>query len=175
MHDPAAVESSPSFESLFYAHHERITRMIARIIRDPGRAEEVAVEVFWKFWRSPNAHGSMAAGWLHRTAVRMSINELRRQVRATRKEAFARTADDPPDPERMMAVSQEQQHVRAVLARIRPRDAELLLLRSSGLSYEELAAALELKPASVGTLLNRAQEAFRKEYVKHFGDTRNER
>ena len=175
MRDPAAVEPSPSFESLFYAHHERITRIISRIIRDPGRAEEVAVEVFWKFWRSPHAHGSIAAGWLHRTAVRMSINELRRHVRATRKEAFARMGDEPPDPERMVAASQEQQQVQAVLAKIRPRDAELLLLRSSGLSYEELAAALELKPASVGTLLNRAQQAFRKEYVKCFGDTRNER
>lgn len=175
MRDPAAVESYSSFELLFYAYHERITRMIARIIRDPGRAEEVAVEVFWKFWRTPKAHGSMAAGWLHRTAVRMSINELRRQVRATRKEVFARLEDEPPDPERMMAASQEQQQVRIVLAKIRPRDAELLLLRSSGLSYEELAAALDLKPASVGTLLNRAQQAFRKEYVKRFGDTRNER
>ncbi len=120
MNDSAAIESSPGFESLFYSHHERITRMIARIIRDPGRAEEVAVEVVWKFWRAPNAHGSMAAGWLHRTAVRMSINELRRQVRATRKEAFARTADEPPDPERMMVASQEQEHVRVVLAKIRP-------------------------------------------------------
>ena len=175
MQHPAAVELPPSFESLFYAHQERITRMIARIIRDPGRAEEVAVEVFWKFWRTPKAHGSMAAGWLHRTAVRMSINELRRQVRAARKEAFARTEDGPPDPERIMAASQEQQQVRIVLAKIRPRDAELLLLRSSGLSYEELAAALDLKAASVGTLLNRAQQAFWKEYVKRFGDTRNER
>ena len=57
MRDPAAVESYSSFELLFYAYHERITRMIARIIRDPGRAEEVAVEVFWKFWRSPKAQG----------------------------------------------------------------------------------------------------------------------
>jgi RNA polymerase sigma-70 factor (ECF subfamily) len=175
MQDPAAIESPPSFESLFHAHHEGITRMIARIIRDPGRAEEVAVEVFWKFWRRPKAHGSMAAGWLHRTAVRMSINELRRQVRATRKEVFARQEDEPPDPERMMAASQEQQQVRIVLAKIQPRDAELLLLRSSGLSYEELATALDLKAVSVGTLLNRARQAFRKEYVKRFGDTRNER
>jgi RNA polymerase sigma-70 factor, ECF subfamily len=175
MHDSGAIPASPGFEALFHAHHERVTRMIARIIRDPGRAEEVAVEVFWKFWRSPKAHGSIAAGWLHRTAVRMSVNELRRQIRASRKEALARTAEGSPDPERMMVASQEQQQVRVVLAKIRPRDAELLLLRSSGLSYEELAAALDLNPASVGTLLNRAQQAFRKEYVKRFGDTRNER
>jgi RNA polymerase sigma-70 factor (ECF subfamily) len=173
--DTAAPQASPGFEDLFYTHHERITRVITRIIRDPGRAEEVAVEVFWKFWRTPKAHGPLAAGWLHRAAVRMSLNELRRQVRETKKEALARRADEPPNPERVFAASQEQEHVRTVLAAIPPRDAELLLLRSTGLSYEDLAAALELNPASVGTLLSRAQQAFRKEYVKRFGETGNER
>ena len=52
-----------------------------------------------------------------------------------------------------------------MLGALDPRQAELLLLRGSGLSYAELAAALELNPASVGTLLSRAQQAFRKEYI----------
>jgi RNA polymerase sigma-70 factor (ECF subfamily) len=49
------------------------------------------------------------------------------------------------------------------------RQAELLLLRGSGLKYEELAAALNLNPAGVGTMIVRAQQAFRKEYVKRYG------
>jgi RNA polymerase sigma-70 factor, ECF subfamily len=56
-----------------------------------------------------------------------------------------------------------------VLAVIEPRQSELLLLRSQGLSYEELAATLNLKAASIGTLLARAQQAFRKEYIKRYG------
>jgi len=47
--------------------------------------------------------------------------------------------------------------------------AELLILRSDGFTYEEIAMALKLNPASVGTLLNRAEEAFRKAYVKRYG------
>ena len=46
----------------------------------------------------------------------------------------------------------------------------MLLLRSEDLSYEELASALDLNPASVGTLLSRAQEAFRKEYIEKYGE-----
>jgi RNA polymerase sigma-70 factor (ECF subfamily) len=46
----------------------------------------------------------------------------------------------------------------------------LLLLRGQGLLYEELAAALSINPASVGTLLSRAKAAFRKEYVKRYGE-----
>ena len=50
------------------------------------------------------------------------------------------------------------------------RQTELLLLRHDGASYEELASTLELNPASVGTLLSRAQQAFRKEYLKRYGE-----
>jgi RNA polymerase sigma-70 factor (ECF subfamily) len=168
--EAAADEAAAGFEAVFHAHHGRIIRVITRVVRDPGRAEEVAVDVFWKFWRTPKAHGGDAAGWLHRTAVRMSLNEVRRHVRATRNESLSPVAVGPSNPERILSAADEREQVRNTLARMRPRDAEMLLLRSSGLSYEELAAALELKPASVGNLLSRAQQAFRKEYVKRYGE-----
>jgi RNA polymerase sigma-70 factor (ECF subfamily) len=57
-----------------------------------------------------------------------------------------------------------------VLAALDARQAELLVLRSGGLSYTEIAAALEMNPASVGTLLARAQQAFRKEFVQRYGE-----
>jgi RNA polymerase sigma-70 factor (ECF subfamily) len=38
------------------------------------------------------------------------------------------------------------------------------------LTYAELAAALNLNPASVGALLARAGQAFKKEYVKRYGE-----
>jgi RNA polymerase sigma-70 factor (ECF subfamily) len=174
-YEPAADEAASGFEAIFYAQHERITRVITRVIRDRGRAEEVAVEVFWKFWRTPKAQGPAAVGWLRRTAVRMSLNELRRHIRATRNESQSATTAGPPDPEQILAVSQEQERVRKVLAAMKPRDAELLLLRSSGLSYEEVAAALQLSPGSIGTLLSRAQQSFRKEYVNRYGGKNNER
>ena len=75
-----------------------------------------------------------------------------------------------PTPEDIRAAAEEQERVRWVLAVIQPRHAELLLLRSQDLSYDELASALDLNPASIGTLLSRAQQAFRKEYIKRYGD-----
>jgi RNA polymerase sigma-70 factor (ECF subfamily) len=74
-----------------------------------------------------------------------------------------------PTPEDLRTAAEERENVRLVLAVVAPRQAELLILRSQGLSYEELAAALELNPASIGTLLSRAQDAFRKEYIKRYG------
>ena len=123
------------------------------------------MEVLWKFWRTPGAHGEQAGGWLYRTAVRTSLNELRRKTRGSRHESLSDATPGRADPEEVRAAREEQEHVREVLAALDPRQAELLLLRSSGLSYEEVAAALELNPASVGTLLSRAQQAFRKEFI----------
>src|ERR1022692_4800935 len=47
----------------------------------PNRAEELAVEVFLKWWRHPQAHGEQAEGWLYRTSVREALDELRTEVR----------------------------------------------------------------------------------------------
>ena len=58
----------------------------------------------------------------------------------------------------------EQARVRAVLSGMDERQARLLLLRHTGFSYQEIAAALDLNPASIGTLLNRAEQEFRKIY-----------
>ena len=67
------------------------------------------------------------------------------------------------------AASEQSLRVTQVLTSLDTRQAELLLLRSDGLSYAEIASTLDLNPASVGTLIRRAQQAFRKEYVRKYG------
>jgi RNA polymerase sigma-70 factor (ECF subfamily) len=162
-------ETEFDFEAFFHEHYPRAARAIARVIRDPGRAEELAVEVFWKLWRHPSAQSEKAAGWVHRAGVRTALNELRRRARSDKYEALAEAPQTSPSPEQAHASAEEQRQVRQVLAAIEFRKAELLLLRSDGLSYEELASALEMNPKSVGSLLSRAQETFRKEYTKRYG------
>jgi RNA polymerase sigma-70 factor (ECF subfamily) len=161
------------FEAFFHAHYERIARVIARVVGDHGRAEELAAEALWKLWRTPQAHGESAGGWLYRTAVRMGLNELRGGQRRAHYESQSETPPRAPTPEEVHAAAEERAQVRRILAGLRPRQAELLILRASGLSYEELAAALDLNPSSVGTLLVRAQQSFRKEYVKQYGTREN--
>jgi RNA polymerase sigma-70 factor (ECF subfamily) len=164
-------ETEPwDFDACFHAHYPRIARAIARIVGDNGRAEEIAVEAFWKLWRTPRAHGENAGGWLYRTAVRLGLNDLRG---SQRRDKYERQADTPTaalTPEEVRAAEEERRQVRCVLAALDPRDAELLLLRSHGLSYDELAAAIDVKPTSVGTLISRAQQAFRKEYLRLYGE-----
>jgi RNA polymerase sigma-70 factor (ECF subfamily) len=60
--------------------------------------------------------------------------------------------------------------VREVLAAIKPDQSALLVLRSEGYSLAEIGGLLYLNPNSVGTLLVRAEAAFRKEYVNRYGE-----
>ena len=161
---------SPVFEAIFEAQYEPVSRAIARIIHDSGRAEELAVDVFWKLLRNPRAQGEHAGGWLHRTAVRLALDELRRRARRERYEKLMAWAGRPLQPDEIFAALEEQGRVRSVLAGLAPRHAELLLLRHDGASYGELAGSLGIHEASVGQLLSRAQQAFRKEYVKRYGE-----
>jgi RNA polymerase sigma-70 factor (ECF subfamily) len=75
----------------------------------------------------------------------------------------------PRTPEDLHASDVERRQVRTVLAGLRPRDATLLLLWSEELSYAEMAAAVGVQPTSVGSLLRRAQDAFRKDYEARYG------
>jgi RNA polymerase sigma-70 factor (ECF subfamily) len=65
--------------------------------------------------------------------------------------------------------AEKRARVRAVLASLRRWQAQILILRSSGLSYAELAQALEIKASSVGTMLIRAETEFQKQYVRLYG------
>jgi len=54
--------------------------------------------------------------------------------------------------------------VRSALERLTLRERQILLLRHEGYRYREIAAALEVAPSGVGTMLARATAAFRKAY-----------
>lgn len=157
------------FEETFHSQYPRIARVIARLVQDPGRAEELAVEVFWKLLDKPNAQGPQVAGWLYRTGVRMGLDELRKRKRQTRYEGESRLSRPNPTPEQIYSENEKQRRVQGVLAKLSEREAGLLLGFSAGWSYQEIAEGLDLNPGSVGTLLRRAKEAFRKEYVKRYG------
>jgi RNA polymerase sigma-70 factor (ECF subfamily) len=160
-------------ETLFRAHYGRVARVIARAVRDRGRSEELAVEVFLKLWRNRKGQIENVEGWLYRVAVRAGLDELRRQRRQGHYErmvAWVRPRPPAATPEDIHSVSQKQERVRSVLSILKPRQAQFLLLRSHDFSYQEVASILNVNPASIGTLVSRAEESFRKEYIKRYGN-----
>ena len=74
-----------------------------------------------------------------------------------------------PGPDKFREQAEERERVRGILGKLKREQAGLILLRAEGFGYAEIGAVLNLKTTSVGTLLARAEEAFRKEYVHRYG------
>jgi RNA polymerase sigma-70 factor (ECF subfamily) len=154
------------FAALFHGAYRRLARLLYRVTGDYARAEEVASEAFWRLHLKPPPRDTNLEGWLYRTGLRLALDHLKKEHRRARYESLAaafRVAEQPAVP------SGERDRVRSVLAALKPEQARLILLRAEGFLYAEVAAALNLNPASVGTLLARAEAAFRKEYTQRYG------
>jgi RNA polymerase sigma-70 factor (ECF subfamily) len=166
----AATLTGDRLDELFRTHYARLARVVGRIVHDQGRAEEIAADVFLRWQRHPAAHGDGAEGWLYRTAVRQGLDAWRRDQRWTQVERMlAHLGVAPRTPADLHAGAEDRRQVRAVLARLRHRDATLLLLWAEDLSYADMASAIGVQATSVGSLLRRAQDAFKKEYEARYG------
>jgi RNA polymerase sigma-70 factor (ECF subfamily) len=165
-HPPARQELA-AFEAVFVQYYTRVYAVVFRLVGDPAEADDLTLETFWKLWQQPPARADNLPGWLYRVATRLGYNALRAAQRRGRYEEAAWDALEPDglaDPAGEAERGAERARVRAALARMPERDAQLLVLRHSGLSYREVAAALGVSPNSVGTLLARAEARFEKLY-----------
>lgn len=161
------------FEAIFLEHYGRIVNVLLRLLGERTRAEELANDVFWKLYRTPASQevDGRVGGWLYRTATNLGIDALRAAARRRKYEdAAARSQEDTAaSPLQDVLRAEQRRRVRAVLALIKPAQAQILILRAAGLSYKELADVLEAKPAGIGTMLSRAQAEFRKVYQELHG------
>lgn len=155
------------FEAIFRGHFERLVRIVRRVLRSDAEAEEVCAEVFLRLYRSgPGVlEGGMVGGWLYRAATRAAIDILRRNRRRGLEEEInsARgdaTDDNADDPLKQVLRDERIAEVRSALAGMKVEKAQMLLLRHSGLSYREIAEAMQINANSVGTMLARAEAEF---------------
>lgn len=159
-------------EQVFRTTYPRVVAVAARVLGSRDEAEDVAQEVFLTFGRSSVPAGD-ALGWLSVAAAHTALNHLRSGRRRASREAAAGNGDAvspdavSPDAADAVVTLDERRRVRAALARLPRRQAVALVLRHSGLSYAEVAAALDLSPGSVGTTVRRAESALRKELNRH--------
>jgi len=162
-------QASRDFDALFDTGYRRLARLLYRITGDTGRAEEAASEAFWRLHRKPPPQNTNIKGWLYRTGIRLALDQAKKDRRRARYEALGSFLRQGASPEQALAQEEERTRVRLALCKLKSDQVALILARAEGLSYSELAVQLRINPASVGTMLARAQEAFRKEYVNRYG------
>jgi len=170
------AEISLRFEKLFLEHWSSVYGVLLRLVGDPSEAEDLALETFIRLYQrspmgkpaGPGADSFNAGGWLRRVATRLGLNALRGGNRRERYELQAGAEDlsdrAPENPAELFAAQEQRRRVRRTLGDMNPRKAQLLVLRYSGLSYQEIAEILDVAPTSIGPLLFRAEKDFARRY-----------
>jgi RNA polymerase sigma factor (sigma-70 family) len=152
------------FERIFLEFYPRIVQVVYRLVGTRDEAEELTAEVFWKLWNSPPAHPEHMAGWLYRVATNLGYNALRSANRRISYETRASFSDwsseSIEDPEAEAERDEQRRQVRETFMKMPRRDVQILILRHSGCSYQEIASALKIRPTSIGVLLLRAEQRF---------------
>jgi RNA polymerase sigma-70 factor (ECF subfamily) len=159
----AHQDDERSFERFFLTHYERVVIIAYRVLGDREAAEDVAQEVFLSFHGRGDPSSDWAAGWLWAASAHQALNMVRGSRRRRDRELRVASATYAPGPEDGAIAAEQRAAVRACLARLPQRQAEILVMRASGLSYADIASAVGVQPGSVGTLIARAQKSLRKE------------
>jgi RNA polymerase sigma-70 factor (ECF subfamily) len=166
---PAGGWDADEFQATFLEHYGAIYRHLFRLLGSQEEAEDLAQEAFLRLYRQrfPPGREHNLRAWLYRVATHLACNALRSQRRRERRERAEAGRAEPSggvDPAEAVLREEERDAVRRVLGCLRPREAQVLLLRYAGLSYREVAEVLGVAPGSVGTLLARAEAAFERAY-----------
>lgn len=155
-----------AFETLFQRHYDRVYGILFRLVGERGEAEDLAQEVFLRlhdFARRRRNHDDNVGAWLYRVATNLGYNALRDRRRRWQRDGYL-VSSEIGDAEAEAARREERRAVRAALARLSERQAQLLILRQMEFSYAECAAIVGVAPSSVGALLARAARSFREAY-----------
>ncbi|MDB4887731.1 MAG: polymerase sigma factor, sigma-70 family [Gemmatimonadetes bacterium] len=151
---------------LFNTYHGPLVRYLARRTGDRDWAEEVAQETFVRALAQETIASERS--WLFAVATNLVRDGARRDARQRdrlermRAEAELEPAGEPEPT--TMERDEERARARSAVALLAERDRDALLMKEEGLSYPEIAAALDLSVGSVGTTLSRARRRLMEVY-----------
>ena len=150
-----------AFETLFRQFQGEVYGWIIRIVRDPGTAEDLTIETFWRIHRSRARFDSRYAfgAWARRIATNLAIDHLR--VRHQEKELEQEPAIEPADPALQREIGEK---VQQAFGRLSPKlraTARLALVEER--TYEEIASAFGKPVGTIRTRVFRAARQLRNE------------
>lgn len=162
-----------AYDLLVLKYQHKVVKLVMRYLRDPADAEDVAQEAFIKAYRAlPQFRGDSAFyTWLYRIAINTAKNalaardrhpvsyELDMQNGDESSDAVSRLRD-PETPEGLALTEEIRNTVNRAIGAL-PEDLRtaIVLRELEGLSYEEIAAAMDCPVGTVRSRIFRAREA----------------
>ena len=160
-----------AYGEIVRAHYDQVFRRVVSIIRHEHDARDVSQEIWLTVWRTLKDYRGDAkfSTWLYAIATRRSIDHLRKRQRwFSRFLPFLSTGEnadvtvEPASPalgprDQLEAGEREARFERAIAA-LPPKLRAVLAMREiEGLSYEEIAEALDCRPGTVMSRLFNAR------------------
>jgi RNA polymerase sigma-70 factor (ECF subfamily) len=162
---------SSAFDALFRRWAAPLLRYLERMLGDAGSAEELVQESFLRVFKARDRYAPDArfSTWLFTIATNLALNELRRPRRRSPHRSTEASEDEgaalplestEPSPDDVVDARRRGAAVERELAALPERQrAALWLTAVEGLSYAEVAEALEATEKSVKALVHRARAA----------------
>lgn len=145
-----------AFELLFHQFHREVYGWLVRLTRDPGAAEDLTVEVFWRIYRAHARFDTARSfgAWARRIASNAALDHLRR----TKRERARATAAPVWTPDSTARRDRDLRVERAFMT-LPPKlrvVAELALVEQW--TQEDIANALGISPSAVKSRAARAMK-----------------
>jgi RNA polymerase sigma-70 factor (ECF subfamily) len=161
-----------AFDLLVLRYQHKVVKLVARLLRDPTEAEDVAQEAFIKAYRALGSFRGDSAfyTWLYRIAVNTARNTMASRQRRpidyeadlseTEQSAVESRMRHTDTPEATVLSDEIHETVNRAVAEL-PEDLRtaIILREVEGLSYEEIAAAMDCPVGTVRSRIFRAREA----------------
>ncbi len=152
-----------AFEDLVIAYQHRVFGVALRMLGNRAEAEELAQEVFLRVHRAVGDFRGEAklSTWLYAIASRLCLNRLaagERRMARQGEEILTRVASREVGPAEELERTELETALHRAIAELSEERRIVVVLRDlEGLSYEEIAAALELELGTVRSRLHRAR------------------
>ncbi|MBN1453743.1 MAG: sigma-70 family RNA polymerase sigma factor [Anaerolineales bacterium] len=154
-----------AFSELVHTHAQGVLNVVYRMCGDIQIAEDAAQETFIQAWVRLQSYRPQASfrNWLYRIAVNTAIDMLRKEKRILPGAVEdLNLTDSGPGPETLVTNFERTEMVQeAVLALPDASRAVLVLREYEGLSYQEIAEALDIPVGTVMSRLNYARKLLR--------------
>lgn len=165
-----------AFDLLVRKYQHKVVKLVLRYVRNPAEAEDIAQEAFIKAYRAlPQFRGDSAFyTWMYRIAINTAKNSLASRDRSPiaydldltdpeESHSVQTRLQDPDTPEGMALTEEIRGIVNSAIEGLPEELKTAIVLRElDGLSYEEIAAAMECPVGTVRSRIFRAREAIDK-------------
>jgi RNA polymerase sigma factor (sigma-70 family) len=157
----------PTWDEIVQEHSARVYRLAYRLTGNVHDAEDLTHDVFIRVFRSLHTYRpGTFEGWLHRITTNVFLDKMRRKQRirfdALTDEWAARLPSRSPSPEQVYADTHLDGDIQAALNALPPHfRAAVVLCDIEGLTYEEVAEALDIKLGTVRSRIHRGRAQLR--------------